>query len=74
MSELSDDLDAVADSVISDARRLIDVEEEKRARPQRDARQPMLGREARALVESLSRKVTAEADLVERLADRRSQA
>lgn len=69
MSELREDLNATADSVVKDAEQLISVERQKQdaaGSPRADA----LGEEAIRLVDSISRKVRAEADIADRMAER----
>ena len=68
MSDLQEDLDATADSVVRDAERLIHVEREKQqvgGTTQADT----LSNEAIRLADELSRKVRAEADIADRLAE-----
>ena len=71
MSDLEDDLDATADSVVQDAQRLIDVEREKQSAAG-TIRAGQLGDEARRLSASIARKVVVEdviADTLTRRAD-----
>lgn len=65
--ELKDDLEATSDSVIADAQRLIEIEQEKQSRIPGDPLQPVLGREARQLTEALVRKAVAEEEISDRL-------
>jgi hypothetical protein len=69
MSDLKDDLDATADSVVHDAERLIAIEREKQDAAG-TARGDALGEEAVRLADSLSRKVRAEATIADRMVDR----
>jgi hypothetical protein len=59
MSDLREDLDATADSVVQDAQRLIDVERAKQAAAG-TIRAGQLGDEARRLSDSIARKVVVE--------------
>jgi hypothetical protein len=68
MSDLRDDLDATADSVVQDAERLIAVEREKQAAAG-TLRGDRLGDEAKQLAASISRKVVVEDELADRLAE-----
>jgi len=68
MSDLRDDLDATADSVVQDAERLIAVEREKQAAAG-TLRGDRLGDEARRLADSISRKVIVEDELADKLAE-----
>jgi hypothetical protein len=71
VSDLEDDLDATADSVVQDAQRLIDVERQKQAAAG-TTRAGHLGDEARRLSASIARKVVVEdviADSLTRRAD-----
>lgn len=65
--ELKDDLEATSDSVIADAQRLIEVEQEKQSRIPGDPLQPVLGREARQLAQALVRKSVAEEEISDQL-------
>ena len=69
VSDLQDDLDATADSVVEDAQRLIDIERQKRALAG-TMRAGRLGDEARRLSDSIARKVVVEDVIVERLGRR----
>ena len=68
MSDLQDDLDATADSVVRDAERLIVVEREKQ-QTGGTMRGDTLSEEAIRLTDELSRKVRAEADIADRIAE-----
>ena len=68
MSDLQDDLDATADSVVQDAERLIAVEREKQAAADR-ARGDRLGDEAKRLSDSIARKVIVEDEIADKLAE-----
>ena len=69
MSGLREDLDATADSVVKDAERLISVERQKKDATG-SARAEALGDEALRIAAELSRKVRAEAEITDRLAQR----
>ena len=68
MSDLREDLDATADSVVQDAERLIVVEREKQAAAG-TIRGDRLGDEAKRLADSISRKVVVEDALADKLAE-----
>ena len=68
MSDLREDLDATADSVVQDAERLIAVEREKQAAAG-TIRGDRLGDEAKRLADSISRKVVVEDELADKLAE-----
>jgi hypothetical protein len=71
MSELREDLNATADSVIKDAEQLIEVERRKQdATTTSDA--DALGDEAVRLADTLTRKVRAEADITHGMTQRKS--
>ena len=69
MSDLEDDLDATADSVVRDAERLIAVEREKQASAG-TLHGDRLGDEARRLSGSIARKVLVEDEIADKLAER----
>jgi hypothetical protein len=69
VSDLDDDLDATADSVVQDAQRLIVVEREKQAAAGTD-RGDRLGDEAKRIAGSISRQVVAEDRIADKLAER----
>lgn len=68
MSDLQDDLDATADSVVRDAERLIVVEREKQ-QAAGTRRGDMLSDEAVRLTTELARKARVEAELADQLAE-----
>ena len=68
MSDLRDDLDATADSVVQDAERLIAVEREKQAAAG-TIRGDRLGDEANRLSDSIARKVVVEDEIADTLAE-----
>ena len=68
MSDLKDDLDATADSVVQDAERLIAVEREKQAAAG-SIRGDRLGDEAKRLSDSIARKVIVEDEIADKLAE-----
>ena len=70
MSDLREDLDATADSVVRDAERLISVERDKQA--SNGARADRLGEEAVRIADELACKVRVEADLADRLGRRQT--
>jgi hypothetical protein len=67
MSDLREDLDATADSVVRDAEQLISVERQKQE-VAGSARADALGEEAIRLADSLTRKVRAEAEIADQMA------
>lgn len=69
MSDLRDDLDATADSVVQDAQRLIDVEREKQLAGG-TVRAGQLGDEARRLSDSIARKVVVQDVIADTLSKR----
>lgn len=66
---LREDLNATADSVVRDAERLIRIEREKQDHAG-TTRGDALGEEALRLADSLRRKVRAEAEIADRMAER----
>lgn len=69
MSDLEEDLDATVESVVQDAERLIAVEREKQAAAG-TIRGDRLGDEAKRLSDSIARKVAAQDEIADKLAER----